>query len=372
DFNNILGTIIGYAEMMDIFDVAEDSPLKPQISEILGAAERARNLVRQILTFSRQTEKEPIRTSLIPLVKEAMVFLRASLPSTIRFEVDVPREAGEVMADPTQIYQMLMNLCTNASHSMREKGGTLTVALEEEDIPKEGVPGFPEARPGTAVRLTVTDTGEGIPAEALENIFDPYYTTREGGDGAGLGLAVVHGIVTGHGGAIRVESELDGGTSFSVYLPRIADQGAGAGKSTGDGRKSLLPTGTESILFVDDEDPLCNWGRMILSRLGYQVDCETAGERALDLVLRDPEKYDLIITDETMPGMQGSVLAEKLLESKSGIPVILCSGHGSMMNIADYREKGVARLLAKPLGARVLADVVRQVLDESKIQGARE
>jgi len=362
DFNNILGTIIGYAEMMEMFDLEAESPLRPQILEILKAAERARNLVRQILTFSRQTEKEQIRTGLAPLIKEAMVFLRASLPSSIRFDVDVRKDTGEVMADPTQVYQMLMNLCTNAAQAMKEKGGTLTVTLSDDEIPEGGIPGFPAARPGPAVCLSVADTGVGMSREVLENIFDPYFTTREGGDGTGLGLAVVHGIVNGHLGGIRVTTLPGRGSTFSVYLPRIVEKAAAAGQpSRAPGNR--LPTGTESILFVDDEESLCSWGRMILSRLGYRVETETAGERALDLLRREPGRFNLIITDETMPGMLGSDLADRVRKANIGVPVILCSGHGTMMNVADYREKGVARILAKPLGARVLADVVRQLLD---------
>ncbi|MBW1990272.1 MAG: response regulator, partial [Deltaproteobacteria bacterium] len=360
DFNNILGTIIGYAEMMDMFDVEESSPLKPQLAEILNAAERARNLVDRILTFSRQAHMEKVPTSLAPLVKEGMAFLRAGLPSTIRFDVDVERGAGKVLADPKHLHQVLVNLCTNAAQAMRESGGVLTVRLARDEIAETAPSVFPEARPGPAVRLTVKDTGCGMDPAHIEHIFEPYFTTRPPGEGAGLGLAVVHGVVSAAGGMVRVESSPGRGSAFHVYFPLLKEKAARRAEET---TVAMLPTGTGRILFVDDEEPLCNWGRMILTRLGYSVDCETAAEAALKKFRQGD--YDLVVTDETMPGMRGSALAREIKKMDQRVPVILCSGRGPMMQAKDFLEKGVDNLLSKPLGARALADAVRRALDKS-------
>lgn len=358
DFNNILGIILGYAEMAG-YETDEHGPLYAQLQEILKAAKRARNLVQQILAFSRRSEQEkkPVQVGLI--VKEALKMLRASLPTTIEIDSAVDPQAI-VMADPTQIHQVLMNLCANAAHAMMAGGGTLQVNLIRFDLRPEAVPVASALKPGPHVKLTVKDTGHGIDPVIIDRIFDPFFTTKETGVGTGLGLAVVHGIVESFGGHIGVESSPGKGTTFQVILPALETDFALETKAA-----APLPRGKERILVVDDEPALAEIVKQMLERLGYEVDCRTDSLEALDVFRsRLAEKpFDLVITDMTMPQMTGAELARALLGIRPDLPVILCTGFSEKVSAERAASLGIQGFLLKPVVLKDLAELVRKVLD---------
>ncbi|MBN2123448.1 MAG: PAS domain S-box protein [Deltaproteobacteria bacterium] len=358
DFNNILGAIIGYAGMMEAFDIPKGSPMMAKIKEVLKAANRAKDLVEQILTFSRRTEQErrPIRIDHI--VKEALKFLRSSLPTTIEIRQSIPDEELIALADPTQMHQVLMNLCTNAGHAMLETGGRLEVHLSALDLDDQSVQRFPELRPGPHLKLTVSDTGHGMSSEVMERIFDPFFTTKKPGEGTGMGLAVVHGIVKSHDGIIIVESELAKGTVFQVIIPRIKMEAV----ETGIEADTSMPTGTQRILFVDDEQILVDIGKKILERLGYEVAVETDSRKALEVFRSRPDRFDLVITDQTMPHMTGMELARKIRNIRTEIPVILCTGYSETATPERVEAAGIRELMYKPLNPSGLAQTVLKVL----------
>ncbi len=359
DFNNILSAVIGYSEMA-IDKVPEGIPLQGYLQNVNNAGHRAKDLVKQILTFSRQADLEvqPVQVKLI--VKEAIKLLRASLPATIEICQNIQSEKA-VLADPTQIHQVLMNLCTNASYAMQEKGGILEISLTDvvlDDIIAKN----PNIEPGPYLRLNVSDTGLGIPAEIMGRIFEPYFTTKVKGEGTGLGLAAVHGIVEESGGAIKVYSEPGKGTTFHVYLPvteRKAMQAAKTDKS--------LALGNERILFIDDEKPLVDLGKRMLEGYGYEVTARTSSIEALELFKAKSEKFDLVITDLTMPNMTGKELARKVLHVRPNIPVILCTGFSEMITEESAKVLGIREFLMKPLTMQDLAGTVRKVLDENRL-----
>jgi PAS domain S-box-containing protein len=361
DFNNILMAIIGYAEIMDLFEVPEDSPMKPNLKEVLKAANRAKDLVQQILTFSRQTEyeKKPLQLSLI--VKEALKFLRASLPSTVEIHQNIESEANTVLADPTQMHQVIMNLCTNAGHAMRKHGGVLEVSLAEVDLDEEGAAQIPDLEPETYLRLTVRDTGHGIDHDTIGRIFDPFFTTKERGEGTGMGLSVVHGIIHGHDGAITVKSEPGEGSTFQVFLPLIKKETEEIQLET----LPPLPKGDENVLFVDDEKTIVDIGGNTLERLGYSVIGKTSSKEALEIFRSQPDHFDLVVTDMTMPNMTGMELAEKLLQIRSDIPIILCTGFSDRVMQEKARSMGIREFINKPISPRGLGESVRRVLDQT-------
>ena len=358
DFNNILGAIMGYTEIAQ-FDVAEESELKVTLDEVLKSAKRARDLVKQILAFSRQEDHElkPLQVHLI--VKEALKLLRASIPTTIEIRQDIKSRSGMVMGDPTQIHQVLMNLCTNATHAMRGKGGALEVGLEDVDLDADAPVQYPDLKPGPYVRLTVSDTGHGIEPEAKDRIFDPYFTTKDKGVGTGLGLAVVHGIVKSHGGAITVYSELGKGTTFHVLFPGIESVDAEETEVL-----EPLPKGDERILFVDDEEALVQIGQHMLRRLSYEVVPRTSSVEALEAFRAQPDKFDLVITDQTMPNMTGEMLAKELMSIRPDIPIILCTGYSELISKELAKAMGIREYVMKPLVIRKLATTIRKVLDK--------
>jgi len=358
DFNNILGIILGYTEMV-LWNKAEGSSEHSQLSEVLKATYRAKELVKQILAFSRRSEheKKPVQIGLV--VKEAMKMLRASLPSTIEIKTNVPSHAV-VLADPTQIHQVLMNLCTNASHAMRQKGGILDVNLIDVQIEPQAVQPHSDLQPGPCVVLTVRDTGHGINPAILNRIFDPFFTTKEQGAGTGLGLAVVHGIVKSHGGTIEVESSPGVGTCFQVFFPAIE-------KTPGQEKIDAgpLPRGSERILVVDDEPALTLVLKKVLERLGYRVECRTNGVEALEVFRThlDSDPFELLVTDMTMPHLTGVDLAEELHRIVPDLPVIVCTGFSEQISEDRARELGIQGFLTKPVVARELAELARKVLN---------
>ncbi|MFP4307590.1 MAG: ATP-binding protein [Desulfococcaceae bacterium] len=356
DFNNILFPIMGYAEMARE-ELTEDSGPGAYLREILRATGRARDLVNQILAFSRQTEQEIRPLQVQPILKEALHLLRASIPSSIDIRRHIDAHCGAVLGDPSQIHQIVMNLCTNAYHAMQPGGGRLGVGLEEVDISASDADENLNLSPGRYVRLTVSDTGGGIPPVDLERIFEPYYTTKEQGKGTGLGLAVVHGIARRSGGTVTVYSEVGKGATFHVFLPRISSEAAPV-----SGVEQPLPTGNERILVVDDEAPITGMLEQMLTRLGYTVTVRTQSQDALNLFRKNPDRFDLVLTDMTMPGLDGVQLTRALLEQRPGLPIILCTGFSESVSEEEARAAGVRAYLMKPVVRSQLARAIREAL----------
>jgi signal transduction histidine kinase/ActR/RegA family two-component response regulator len=360
DFNNILSAILGYSELA-LDDTLTDCPSSAHyIREILKAGGRARDLVHQILTFSRQTETEAKPIQVRPIVKEALKLLRASLPSTIEIETDIQSKAI-VEADPIQIHQVIMNLCTNAGHAMRPKGGRLKVALTEERVGEPSAARQARLAPGEYLRISVSDTGPGIAPEIMDKIFDPYFTTKQQGEGTGMGLSVVQGIVQNCGGAILVTSPPGQGACFNIYLPVIHME-----EPAQPHTEIVIPGGHERILFVDDEPALADLSKQILERMGYQVAIRTSSIEALALFESTPNAFDLVITDMTMPHMAGDLLAEKLLALDARIPIIICTGYSERITQDIIERLKIRALIMKPIIRNEMLLTVRQVLDDSK------
>jgi PAS domain S-box-containing protein len=359
DFNNILSVIFGVSELA-LADSPEESQSYERLQEILRASCRAKELVRQILTFSRQSPQDLKPLEIAPIVKETIKFLKSSLPSTIDIVYQIDNDTGVVEADPTQIHQILMNLCTNAAHAMREKGGTLKVSLARLAAEEKPVDGLHSDRNASRfLRLTVSDTGHGMEPHVLERIFEPYFTTKAVGEGTGLGLAVVHGIVKSLGGVINVCSEPDHGCTFHVDLPLLQHE---AERDTID--ESPLRTGRETVLFVDDEKPMVELGKGMLERLGYKVMTKTNSFEALDLFRNRPDAFDLVVTDMTMPGMTGDDLARELLKIRADLPVILCTGYSERITAESAKELGIRGILMKPFSMREMGDAMRCALGQ--------
>jgi PAS domain S-box-containing protein len=357
DFNNILSAVIGYTEMA-LFEVDEKSMLQENLQEVLKAANRAKDLVKQILAFSRQAdqEKKPVQVKLI--VKEAIRLLRASLPTTIDIHQHLQSDAA-VLADPTQIHQVLMNLCTNSDHAMRDRGGRLEVHLNNVELDVGFADFNPDMTPGSYLCLTVSDTGHGMTPDVKARIFEPFFTTKERDKGTGMGLAVVHGIITSHGGTITVHSEPGEGSTFKIFIPIIQKKSDESVEI-----RDSAPTGTERILFVDDEKALVEMGRQMLEHLGYKVTTRTSSIEALELFREQHQKFDLVITDMTMPNMTGDKLARELIEIRSDIPVVLCTGYSQQINEAKAKEMGIKAFVLKPMVMNELAKTIRKVLDQ--------
>ena len=358
DFNNILAAIVGYTELV-LDDIPEGLPVKDNLEQILQSGLRAKKLVQQILSFSRRSDQERKPVQIGSVIEETMKLLRASLPTTIEIVQEVEAGQGSVSADPTQIHQLLMNLCTNAAHAMRERGGVLKIQLKRVDLDENSAAGYAELSPGAYNDLSVTDTGEGMDRDTVERIFEPFFTTKETGQGTGMGLAVVHGIVKAHGGAITVYSEPGHGSTFHVYLPLMETNE----EEEAPIEPEPLPTGREHILLVDDEKTLADIGRQMLERLGYQVTPRTSSLEALEVFKAQPNGFDLVITDQTMPKLTGVDLTKEMLSIRSDIPIIICTGFNAQISTQRAEEIGVKRLLMKPLVVREVATAIREVLD---------
>ena len=359
DFNNILSIILGNAEMA-MHDLQESSFARESLNEVREASLRARDLVTQILLFARQQEQKVSNIRLEPIAKECLKMLRASIPTTVEIQQKIHRGLPPVHADPSQIQQVIMNLCTNAGQVMEAEGGTLEFVLDSVGLesPLETMTGrIPEGR---YVRFQVRDTGPGIDPENLERIFEPFFTTKAVGEGTGLGLAVAHGIVAERNGGISVDSEKGRGTTFRVYLPALEKERAEEVPE----EKSALPKGTERILFVDDEPMILKLGQKMLERQDYEVETRASGIDALECFKHDPERFDLVVTDMTMPGMRGDKLAEEMMKIRDDIPVILSTGYSKQISEEKAREMGIRAFVMKPLTLHELANTVRQVLDE--------
>ncbi len=361
DFNNILTGILGYAEI-SINKLPEDSLAKEGMERVYESGLRAADLVKQILTYCRQGEQEMKHIYVAPVVKEVFSLLRASLPATIRIrqEISYPLSSLMVHADPTQLYQVLMNLGTNALHAMSEKGGVLSVEMAALDLDDMFVKHNPDLKTGPYLRLTVSDTGYGMKPEVMERIFDPYFTTKNIGEGTGLGLSVVSGIIKKHGGALTVYSEPDKGAAFHIYLPLVETDVSDSIDS-----KAAPPRGNERILFVDDEEVIVAMGQEILEDLGYHVTVEKNSMMALKRFSSNAESFDLLVTDMTMPGLSGKELAGKIREIRPGMPIVICSGYTELNTASETLEAGFDGFLMKPYTTRMLAEVIRNALTPS-------
>jgi PAS domain S-box-containing protein len=361
DFNNILFPMFGYLEMM-LQDIPADSPTHRHLIEVFGAARRARDLIKQILTFSRQTEQELKPVKIQTIVAETMLLLRSTIPSTIAIRTDLSQACGLVLADPTQIHQIVLNLCTNAYHAMQETGGSLTVTLAPHEVTVADAKDWTIAA-GTYVRLEISDTGTGIEPSVLGRIFDPYFTTKSKDKGTGLGLAVTHGIIRSHGGHITVHSVPGKGTTFTVYLPVIKHQEYAPRKADAE---TPIQGGNERILIVDDQEMIVQMEREMIERLGYHATARASSTEALEAFRAKPEAYDLVITDMTMPNMTGDKLAEELHRIRDDIPVILCTGFSEIISPENANVLGIKGFLMKPVVLKDLAGMIRKVLDSGR------
>ncbi len=358
DFNNVLFSIMGYSELVSE-ELPEGSLTKNNLNEVLTAANRAKEMVQQILAFSRQseTEKKPVRVQSI--VREAIKLLKSVIPATIEIRQNIDPDAGHVLADPTQIHQIIMNLATNAYHAMEKSGGTLELTLRQEETDDDDLNISSDIRSGTYIRLTMSDSGHGMSKAVTEKIFDPYFTTKEIGKGSGMGLAVVHGIVKNHGGAITVDSQPGKGSVFTIRLPAITEKPASKIRT----RAELL-FGNETILLVDDDEAIVNMMGQMLERLGYQVKIRFSPLEAFEMFQSKPDQFDLVITDMTMPQMTGDRFSEKLREVRSDIPVIICTGHSPLI---DKEKAGIMGMfyVMKPIAMSGIAKTIRKVLDNT-------
>jgi signal transduction histidine kinase/ActR/RegA family two-component response regulator len=352
DFNNILAAIMGFTEMC-LDDAEAGSLMERNLRTVLTSSTRARDLIRQMLAFSRKTPYEKKPLSLAPIVKETARLLRASIPATIQIEVNASALQDTILANATGIQQIVMNLCTNGAHAMRDAGGRLTVTVSDAGT----LPG-PEFSPGAYVELAVRDTGIGMEAELAKRIFEPFFTTKEPGQGTGMGLAVVYGVVKSLKGEIIVESRPGEGSTFRVFFPK-----ANRGETSQPSNSEAIALGKESILFVDDEEMIAELGKSILERLGYKVTALSSSAEALKLFSGDTSRFDLLITDQTMPELTGLRLCEQLLKIRPDLPIILCTGHSESVDPAAVKAAGIREFLMKPLAKQELASAVRRALD---------
>jgi len=357
DFNNILYMILGNAELA-LEDIPEWNPVHDSLKEIKSASLRAAAIIKQLLNFSRKTDQEfkPIRA--VKVIRDTMFFLRSMIPTTIEIRKHLPNEEITILGDPTQINQMVTNFCINAFQGMEMTGGILDITLEKITIDEETAISYIGITPGDHLKIKISDTGPGINPEIIDNIFDPYFTTKEVGKGSGLGLSVVHGIVKNHNGAITVDSELGKGTTFTMLFPIVTEKPEIVTETTDE-----LPLGNERILFVDDEKSITKMTGKTLQRLGYQIEIKTNPLEAIELFQSKPDQFDLIITDMTMPQMTGVKLSKKLKEIRSDIPVIICTGHSALLDEEKAKEMGIDAYVMKPIVKQEIAKTIRQVLD---------
>jgi PAS domain S-box-containing protein len=358
DFNNFLTIILancGLARM----DIVGFHPVAERLDQISRASQRAAALVQQILTFSSNREQERSVINLKTTLKEIATMLRSTLPRAIEVRTEFASDCPFVLADPGQIQQVILNLATNSAHAMRENGGVLDISLKSIEVDEDLAARNPELRPGKHLRLTVGDSGHGMERATLEHIFEPFFTTKPQGEGSGLGLSVVHGIVKSHEGAITVYSEVGRGTSFSIYLPAVK----GSEPVAADHQTPKFPLGDgEHILFVDDEPSLIDCGQRILKRLGYRVTTVPSGTAALELIQGGNETFDCILTDFTMPDMSGIALARECRSLSPTTPIILMSGYCGVLTVESLKSQGIHELILKPFTPQTIAEALRRVL----------
>ncbi len=357
DFNNILGIIMGYSDIT--MEQPEDPEfVKKNLQYIMKASDRAKNMVKQILAFSRKSEQTMQSIKIGEIIKETINFLRSSIPTTIEIRSNIEDDLESIMGNPTQINQVLMNLCTNAAQAIGNEGGVIEINLKEYIVESKNST-FPDLQQGKYQQLSISDTGCGMDKETIARVFEPYFTTKNDIDGTGLGLAVVYGIVKSHNGEIETDSKPGEGSTFNIYFPvKTIDH------IKVDEKKAIpVSGGSERILFVDDELYLAKLGSTILEKLGYNVEYKTSSLEALELFKADPEKFDLLITDMTMPIMTGVKLSQEFQKIRPDFPTILCTGFSSSVNKDNYKSFGINAFLMKPLLKNEMANVVREIFD---------
>ena len=364
DFNNILTPILGYTEMA-LEELLEESVLRYDIEQINSAATRGKDLVQQILTFSRQVDFDKKPLKLDDIIREVMKLIRASFPSSIGIQQDLDAHCGTVLADATQMHQIIMNLCTNAYHAMMGTGGTLNVKLDKVKVGTRTLNGSAKIQKGTYVRLTITDTGHGMDKRTMERIFEPFFTKKEVGSGSGLGLSVVHGIVNNYNGTIVVESEPGEGSTFMIYLPQHSEHYVPLKDEAQKVKK-----GKGSILFVDDEKEITFMGKRMLESLGYSVDIKTDSMEALKDFKRDPDKFDLLVTDQAMPKMMGTELIGKVKQIRPDLKSIIITGYQDSIPKDAMEQFGIADIISKPLILSEFSELIRKVLTQQDIKKA--
>jgi PAS domain S-box-containing protein len=357
EFNNILMAILGYTSLV-LDDVPpQDSIAWSNAQQVRMAGERARDLVQQILAFSRQAKVEHMPRKLHLLVQEALGLIRRTLPATILLQQDVEKDVGIVLTSITEVHQIILNLCANAVHAMREAGGILDIRLVTTEVQGPPTSQHPVLRPGSYAWLSIRDTGHGMPPDVIEHIFEPFFTTKGVGEGTGMGLAVVHGIVTHHGGAVTVHSTPGQGTTFDIYLPRVAETA-----TTMAVQPEPIVPGKGRVLYVDDDISLAHLGQAMLTPLGYKVVACTSGYEALQIFLQTPQSFDRVITDQTMPYMTGETFVRALRRIRPDIPIILCTGYSSSIDADKARAQGIEAFLMKPLSIDTLAPTIQRLL----------
>lgn len=357
DFNNMLSPIMISSELA-MMKLPEDNPVQQELKAIFRAGERARDLVRQILTFARKSDENRVELHAVKIVMDSLKFMRSTIPTTIDIQHEIKTKNDVILADKTRLNQVVMNLFTNAAHAMKEKGGTLKIVLTDVKYGKSSVIQGVSLKPGQYLKLSVSDTGTGISLEIMDKIFEPYYTTKAPGEGTGMGLAVVHGIVKNYNGEITVESSVGKGTTFNVFLPLIDKETVDADKS-----ETKLHFGSERILYIDDEIDLISPVKAMLEKLGYTVTVNTSSVDALELFKKNPHDFDLVITDQTMPDMTGKDLAVQLRSVRQDIPVILCTGYSDQINEESALSMGISSFLLKPILISDISKIIREVLD---------
>jgi len=364
DFNNILAIIRGYTELA-MEDLEGESQVRRNLMHVVSASDRARDLINQILVFSRQSEENRQPTSISAAVEEVLKFIHPGLPAYIKVKTRIQPETGTVNGDPQQIRQVIINLCSNALHAMRETGGVLEIALEEITAGPNGLPGFENAAPGPYVLLTVSDTGHGMRNTVAARIFDPYFTTKSVGEGSGMGLAVIYGIVKNYGGEIVVHTRLQEGTSFQLYLPCSSSRRK-IHHSTKQHETQPLPRGSERILLVDDETSQTHFPEEMLENLGYQVVAVSRGIEALDIFRSDAEIFDIVIADRNLPDMNGLKMINRLLDIRPDIPILLSTGFDDNLSRDTAVKAGVKGFIMKPVVLLETATLIRNTLDKNK------
>ncbi|MCP3932681.1 MAG: response regulator [Bacteroidetes bacterium] len=358
DFNNILSIIVGNSELA-LDDIPKWNPAHLNIEQIKDASLRAAGIVKQLLSFSRQSDQELNPVGIKAVMKDSLRFLRSTIPTTVEIREDIMATDETILADPIQINQVIMNLCINASQAMEETGGVLEIKIEKKSLSEEPADHYTDLAPGDYVKIVVSDSGPGIDPEIIGRIFDPYFTTKEMGKGSGMGLSVVHGIVTSHNGAIAVDSKLGKGSTFTILFPVITQKPAMKVETTDE-----IRGGNEKILFVDDEQAVVSMAGQILERFGYKVTTETNPAAALELFQLNPDDFDLVITDMTMPQMTGLKFSERMKEIRPDIPVIISTGYSSLIDKESAQEKGIAAYVMKPIVKSELSKTIRAVLDK--------
>ena len=361
DFNNILGAITINTELA-LLELDETNPARASLPLVLKAANRGRDLVKQIVTFSRQRERERKPVRIAPAIKEGLKLLRSTIPETIEVHESILADTEAVLADPAQLHQILSNLCQNAVLAMAGTGGCLEVKLDSVPVDAALAARHPDLKPGPYVRLTVADSGCGMSREILERIFEPFFTTRSHGEGSGLGLPVIHGIVKSYGGAIAVYSEIGKGSVFNIFLPRLDS----VPPAPEEAPRSQAARGTEHVLLVEDDKAQLEGMVQLLGRLGYKVTARSSARTALTAFKKTPEAFDLVITDQTMPRMSGVELAKALMKIRKDVPIILCTGFSEKVNGETVGHDGIRAFVMKPFTIQEISELIRKVLKDAK------